>query len=512
MLVKLVVAAAVALPVLGSAPAVASTGVHIAFSSPPIAPAGSIPAGGSLAFTLRVTNNGVIDPGVTVYLCQCLDAAGVADSVAGDSTTVPATQCGGIGVLPSSGSLVACVTDSKGQVVLTYHVPAHTVAQGRADWVGQSDNTGHPAQKAVEHYVYCSVYRFASSPIARSGSLSPGASVPVTLTAQDGLDTGIASTAYLSFKPASGGGTASVGSKRLTSTPSLFTTSGSGSLLITYTAPASPPASGQDTITVRDGATRASETNTDSYAFASGTPVISIGNVGQTEGDQKDSHHHGIPAQFTVTVTPAQANPVTVNYVTLCGIGDKGCGEDFIQVNAPASVTIPAHANSATISLIQFSYVGGHTGETYNEGWYMQLSNPSTGVVGRSVGEGVLLPDVEGSSVSVPDLYIGDAGLVPVTNTGNIPMIFTVTLGAQQTSAVTFDYATANGTAIAGSDYVATSGTASIPAGETFTTITVFLLPNAPPSNNKTFTLTIRNASGGLTIARATGTGTDLAS
>lgn len=508
------IAAALITPALRAGPALASSGgVHFAFPQPPIAPAGSIPAGGSLSFTLRVTNGGAPDPGVTAYLCQCLDSPGVADSVPGDSTTVPAAQCGGTGVLPSNGSLLACTTDSLGQVVLTYHVPTNTVAQRRADWIAVSDTTSHPAHKALQHYVYCTVYRFSSSPIARSGSLGSGASVPVTLTAEDGLDAGISNTAYLSFKAASGGGSASVGSTMLTTTPTLFHTSSSGTLAITYTAPASPPSSGQDVIMASDAAkTGSTEKNTDSYSFSSATPVISIGNVDLVEGDQKDVHHHGITAQFTVTISPVQPNPVTVDYQTFCGVGDKGCGEDFTQVSKPTLFTIPANSNSTILPIIQFSYVGGNAGETYNEGWYMLLSNPSSGVLGRSVGEGILLPDVEGSTSPLPDLYVGDVGLMPITNPGTAPMYFVVSLGAQETGTVTFDYATANGTAIAGTDYTATSGVGSIPPGNTSAIIVVNLLSHAPPSSNTTFTLTISNASGGLTIARATGTGTVLAS
>ena len=507
-------AAAIALPALGASPALASSGgVHFAFPQPPIAPAGSIPAGGSLSFTLRVTKGGAPDPGATAYLCQCLDSPGVADSVPGDSTTVPASQCGGTGVLPSNGSLLACTTDSLGQVVLTYHVPTNTVAQGRADWIAVSDTTSHPAQKALQHWVYCTIYRFNSSPIARSGSLASGASVPVTLTAEDGLDVGTTNTAYLSFKATSGGGSASVGTTKLTTTPTLFPTSSSGTLTITYTAPATLPPSGTDVITVSDAAkTGSTEKNTDSYSFASAMPVISIGNVNLVEGDQKDIHHHGITAEFTVTISPAQPNPVTVDYQTLCGVGDKGCGEDFTQVSKPTPFTIPANSNSTILPIIQFSYVGGNAGETYNEGWYMLLSKPSSGVLGRSVGEGILLPDVEGATTPLPDLYVGDVGLVPITNPGTAPMYFVVSLGAQETSTVTFNYATSNGTATAGTDYVATSGMGSIPAGNTSAIITVNLSPNAPPSSNKTFTLTISNASGGLTIERATGTGTVLAS
>ncbi len=91
-------------------------------------------------------------------------------------------------------------------------------------------------------------------------------------------------------------------------------------------------------------------------------------------------------------------------------------------------------------------------------------------------------------------------------------MLFTVTLGAQQSSTVTFNYATSNGTAIAGTDYTALSGVGSIPAGKTSFVIHVVLLPHSPPGSDKTFKVTISGASGGLTIATAVGTGTILSS
>jgi len=124
----------------------------------------------------------------------------------------------------------------------------------------------------------------------------------VTLTAEDGLDVGIANTVYLSFKASAGGGSASVGTTKLTSTPALFSTNASGSLTITYTAPASLPSSGQDVITASDAAkTGSTEKNTDSYSFASATPVISIGNVNVVEGDQNhraEDHPRRPPPPF----------------------------------------------------------------------------------------------------------------------------------------------------------------------------------------------------------------------
>jgi Calx-beta domain len=202
----------------------------------------------------------------------------------------------------------------------------------------------------------------------------------------------------------------------------------------------------------------------------------------------------------------------------MCGIGDEGCEikipDNFNPVLTPKTVTIPANTNSIKINVQQFSYTGGHGGETYNEGWFIKLQNPSGAILGRSVGTGLLLPDVEGTPAVLPYLYTGSAAVVPTTDAGGEPLYFAVTLGSVETSTVTFDYATSDGSAFAGTDYTAASGTASIPAGKTSAIIPITLLPNSPPGTNRSFTLTISNASGGsgLLISRPTGTGTILAS
>jgi hypothetical protein len=52
---------------------------------------------------------------------------------------------------------------------------------------------------------------------------------------------------------------------------------------------------------------------------------------------------------------------------------------------------------------------------------------------------------------------------------------FTVTLSATSAQTVTVDWATADGTATAGSDYQSASGTLTVPAGQTMGTITVLV-------------------------------------
>ena len=62
---------------------------------------------------------------------------------------------------------------------------------------------------------------------------------------------------------------------------------------------------------------------------------------------------------------------------------------------------------------------------------------------------------------------------VSAPTTGTTPVVFTVSLSGATTLPVTVSYATADGTAKAGVDYVAANGNLSFAAGETNKTVTV---------------------------------------
>ena len=86
-------------------------------------------------------------------------------------------------------------------------------------------------------------------------------------------------------------------------------------------------------------------------------------------------------------------------------------------------------------------------------------------------------------------------------------MTFTVTLSAADTHPVVVDYTTANGTAIAGSDYVATSGTLTFNPGETSKTLSVTKNGDIAFEANETFFLDLTNpVNANLLQARGTGT------
>lgn len=105
---------------------------------------------------------------------------------------------------------------------------------------------------------------------------------------------------------------------------------------------------------------------------------------------------------------------------------------------------------------------------------------------------------------------IGDVSLVE-GDSGSSDAVFTVTLGEAVSADVTFDIATADGTATEGSDYVARANPATIAAGQTTYTFNVHVNGDTVPEANETFTVTARNIVGpGVSAANAVATGTIL--
>ncbi|HET9031817.1 MAG TPA: lamin tail domain-containing protein [Dokdonella sp.] len=96
-------------------------------------------------------------------------------------------------------------------------------------------------------------------------------------------------------------------------------------------------------------------------------------------------------------------------------------------------------------------------------------------------------------SISVADISLDEG------NTATTPFEFTVSLSeAAPVGGVSFSYATADGTAIAGTDYDADSGSGSIAESETTTTITINVIGNTTPQSDRSFSLNLTGITGAL--------------
>ncbi|MGQ0583323.1 MAG: Calx-beta domain-containing protein [Reyranella sp.] len=204
-------------------------------------------------------------------------------------------------------------------------------------------------------------------------------------------------------------------------------------------------------------------------------------------------------ADFVLTLSAPATGTVTVNFHTV--VGDAGAA-DFI--GSSGSVTFAPGEQSRTISI---PIVGDDIDEA-NEHFTVVLSNASGATLSRATGTATIVDDDDAAPPPpAPTLSIGNATFAEGSVAQPGHATFTVSLSAASATAVTVTYATANGTATAGSDYVAQSGTLTFAPGQTQKTIQVAAIGDAVVEGNEGFTIVLSNPSG-ATLADGTGAGT----
>ena len=198
--------------------------------------------------------------------------------------------------------------------------------------------------------------------------------------------------------------------------------------------------------------------------------------------------------RFTVTLDDAGTDTVTIDYATADGTATAG--SDYTETSG--TLTFAAGTTSQTISVPIADDSENESDETFT----VTLSNPTGATLETSSATGTI---ANRTVTAPPSASISSAGTA--TEGTDTSIAFTVTLDRATTATVTIDYATANGTASAGSDYTSTSGTLTFAAGTTTRTITVPIADDAVNESDETFTVTLSNPSGatlGTSSASAT--------
>lgn len=145
---------------------------------------------------------------------------------------------------------------------------------------------------------------------------------------------------------------------------------------------------------------------------------------------------------------------------------------------------------------------------------YQDGGAPNDGTLDLDFVRGLLFPANAGKAVVKLDdigLYAGTvvAPSVGVTTTAldvveGSDALISVRLSTAPTSDVTVDFTTADGTAVAGTDYTATSGTLTFAAGVRDAQIVVPTTANETVDGNRTFTVALSGAAGATVGAAAT--------
>jgi hypothetical protein len=222
-------------------------------------------------------------------------------------------------------------------------------------------------------------------------------------------------------------------------------------------------------------------------------PSLSVGDATVVEGNSGTAN-----LLFTVSLSEAATAPVTVQYGTADGTATAG--SDYTAKSG--TLTFAAGETSKTISVA----VKGDTVVEANEALALTLSSATGATIADGSAIGTIGNDDVAAPPVLPSLSVGDATVVE-GNSGTANLLFTVSLSKAATGPVTVQYGTADGTATAGSDYTAKSGTLTFAAGETSKTISVAVKGDTAVEANETLTLKLSSASG-ATIADGSGKGT----
>jgi hypothetical protein len=213
-------------------------------------------------------------------------------------------------------------------------------------------------------------------------------------------------------------------------------------------------------------------------AYSDGDEVVtveaSIDDVTLAEGDAGTTN-----AVFTVTLSQASTRDVTIDYTTadLSAVA----GADYQPTTG--TLTIPAGALTGNIVVP----VLGDVLDEFDEVFAVILSGATEATIVDSQGRGTIANDDTPPAISIE-------GTIPAEgDSGTTPAVFTVRLSAPSGKMVEVDFATADGTATAGEDYVHSDGTLTFPIGATEATITVDILGDTIYEGSETFFLNLSN-------------------
>jgi hypothetical protein len=205
------------------------------------------------------------------------------------------------------------------------------------------------------------------------------------------------------------------------------------------------------------------------------------------------------PSPATLTVT----GKYTQSSIGFLGVQTTSGGNDVLAVTGTAALDGSLQATTGSgftpttgqnFKILTASSVSGQFATTATGGQYAVNYNPgdvTLTAVTPPAAQGTLT--ISGGSAQAPD-------------SGTAPAAFTVTLSPAQSSPVTVDYTTADGSAVAGQDYTAKSGQLTFGPGETQQTISVDVL-GGTVGPDLTFYVDLSNPSGAV-LATGRGTGT----
>jgi subtilisin-like proprotein convertase family protein len=215
-------------------------------------------------------------------------------------------------------------------------------------------------------------------------------------------------------------------------------------------------------------------------------PQLTINDVTVIEGNSGTNL-----AVFTVSVLSPSSLTITVGFATVDDTASNG--SDYLSTSGTLQFAPGVTSRTVTVPVL------GDTADEPNETFFVRLNNPANATLARTNGIGTILDD------DPPEIRAFDASVIE-GNAGTTSLVFTVALLTPHTQTVTVAFLTKDGTARAGSDYLAASGVLAFAPGTQTQTVALTIFGDTLTELNETLFLCLTNATNG-TIVDAIGEG-----
>ena len=225
------------------------------------------------------------------------------------------------------------------------------------------------------------------------------------------------------------------------------------------------------TLSSANNATISSATATATITDDDAPPALSIQTVSVAE--------NAGTASLNVTLDAASEKTITVDYASSAGTACH-CSSDFNAISS-TTLTFSAGQTSKTISVT----INDDSVDEMDETFDITLSNPSNATIAVATGTVTVTDNDPAPTISINDVTTADE-TAAASN-----LVATISSASEKT--ITIDFASSDGTATAGSDYTATSGTITFAAGETTKNIPISVVADAFDEIDETVSVTLSN-------------------
>jgi ELWxxDGT repeat protein len=224
--------------------------------------------------------------------------------------------------------------------------------------------------------------------------------------------------------------------------------------------------------------------------MVSALPTLSINDPVITEGD-----NGSVNVTFTVTLSTASGVPVSVNYAT--ANGSAVAGTDYSSRSGTLTFAAGATTGTIVVPVLGDGLIEG------NETFVVTLSTPTNAVIADGSGVCQIVDNDFPPSVSINDVEVKEK------SKGSKKAVFTVSRSVSGSQSITVAFATADGTATAGTDYLAQNGVLTFKPKQKKLKIKVVVLGDQINESNESFQVILSNPVNAI-LGDGTGTGTIL--